>query len=96
MTDARRLRKKDTVTVRRIADETFLVPVCGRPSQMQNVFILNELAEFIWQRLDGEPTLDELIAAVLDRFEVDRERAGRDAAEFVGRLLENDLIQERP
>ena len=96
MTDARRFRKNGRAAVRRIADETLLVPVCGRPSQMKNVYILNELAEFIWRRLDEEPTLDELVASVVDRFEVDRKRARRDAAEFVGRLLENDLIQERP
>lgn len=96
MTEASRFRKKDNLVVRRIADEAFLVPVCGRPHEMRNVFVLNGLAEFIWQRLDGEPTLDEILAAVLDRYEIDRDHARKDASEFIGRLLENDLIQERP
>jgi hypothetical protein len=96
MIDGRRFRKKDNLVVRRVADEAFLVPICGRPQEMRNVFVLNELAEFIWQRLEGEPTLDEILAAVLDSFEIDRDQARKDASEFIGRLLENNLIQERP
>lgn len=94
MSGSPRFRRNDRAALRRIADEAFLVPVCGTPADMQKVYVLNPLAEFIWRRLDGATDLDGLLAAIVDRFEVDRERAADDAAEFLGRLKDQGLIQE--
>ncbi|MBN2346833.1 MAG: PqqD family protein [Candidatus Aminicenantes bacterium] len=89
-----RFRRKESVAARRIAGESFLIPVCGRPADMENVFVLNPVAEFIWERLDGERTLAEIIAEVRESFEVTAGRARADAVEFLGRLLEAGLAEE--
>ena len=34
-------RRKEKVTEREIAGESFLIPVCGKPVDMENIFILN-------------------------------------------------------
>ncbi|MBN2207061.1 MAG: PqqD family protein [Candidatus Aminicenantes bacterium] len=94
MSAAPRYRKSDAAALRRIADEAFLVPVCGTPADMQKVFVLNSLAEFIWRRLDGATDLDDLLAAIVERFDVDRERAAMDAAAFLDQLRDQGLIQE--
>jgi hypothetical protein len=89
----RKFRKKETIASRRIADESFLVPICGQPSDMQKIFILNSLAAFIWQQLDGEHTIDELLTAIVEHFAVDREQARLDTVEFIGQLLEQNLLE---
>jgi hypothetical protein len=88
-----KFRKKESIASRMIAGETFLVPVCGQPVDLQKIFILNSLAEFIWQDLDGVHSLDELITSVVEQFAVDREQARLDAFEFIGRLLELNLLE---
>jgi hypothetical protein len=88
-----KFRKKESIASRTIAEESFLVPICGQPADMQKIFVLNPLADFIWQQLDGERTLDELLAAIVEHFAVDREQARADMVEFVGQLLEQNLLE---
>jgi methyltransferase-like protein len=89
-----KFQKKKSIATRVIADESFLVPVCGQPIDMQNIFILNFLAAFIWEYLDGEHTIDELLTAIVEHFAVEREQARLDAVEFIGQLLERNLLEE--
>jgi hypothetical protein len=89
-----RYRKKDKIAGRNIAGESFLIPVCGKPADMENIFILNPMADFIWQRLDGEQTLAAILAAIVEGFAVDREQALADMTDLIGQLLGNALIEE--
>jgi hypothetical protein len=89
-----RYRKKDRIAGRNIAGESFLIPVCGKPADMENIFILNPMADFIWQRLDGEQTLAAILAAIVKGFAVDREQALADMTDLIGQLLGNALIEE--
>jgi hypothetical protein len=91
---AARFRRKERVTGREIAGESFLIPICGKPVDLDNIFVLNPLAGFIWERLDGEHALAAIVAAIVENFEVSSEQAGADAAEFIGQLLQNDLAEE--
>jgi hypothetical protein len=87
-------RKKDKIADRSIAGESFLIPVCGKPVDMENIFVLNPLADFIWQRLDGVHTLEMVITAITESFAVEREQARTDAVDFVDQLIKNDLVEE--
>jgi len=88
-----KFRKKESIASRTIAGESFLVPVCGQPADMQKIFVLNSLASFIWERLDGESTVAALINAIVEQFAVDRELAQLDAIEFIERLQEQNLLE---
>lgn len=87
------LRKNDAVVSRKIADELFLVPVKGSLADMQRIFTLNPVAEYIWQELDKKD-LNEICNGIVSRFEVGREQAERDIREFITELIEADLIRE--
>jgi hypothetical protein len=89
-----KFRKKESIAGRKIAEESFLVPVCGQPADMQKIFILNPMADFIWQRLDGECSLDELLTAIVENFVIDREHARRDMLEFIEQLQGQNLLEE--
>jgi hypothetical protein len=86
-------RRKETIAERQIAGDAFLVPVCGRPEDLQKIFVLNPVADFIWSRLDGEHDLEELLEAVVGQFEVERDQARLDMVEFVEKLLEQNLLE---
>jgi len=94
MNPTRRFRRKESVAGRRIAGESFLVPICGTPVDMENIFVLNPMADFIWQRLDGEHTLQAIHDEIMENFDVARDQARDDAKELIGQLLAHGLIEE--
>ncbi len=86
-------KKNDNVVSRRIAGEFLLVPVKGKLADMQRIFTLNPVAEYIWQGLD-EKNLNDICNGVVSTFEVKREQAEKDIREFIEELLDSDLIKE--
>jgi len=89
-----KLRRKENIAGRRIAGESFLIPVCGTPVDMENIFVLNPLADFICEHLDGEHTLEAIVADILKTYEVKEEQVTADVAELVGELLAHGLVEE--
>lgn len=61
-----------------------------------NYFGLNEVASFIWNRLEQPSTVAELCDAVLADFDVERERCQADALEFLQGMVEDGLAQVVP
>lgn len=85
-------QKIDSVVSRYVAGETILVPIRGKLADMQKIFALNKVADFIWQRLDGEKNLSNILDDVLNNFEVERTQAESDVQELIMDLLKENLI----
>jgi hypothetical protein len=86
-------RKNADVVSRRIADELFLIPIKGNIADMQRIFTLNPVAEYIWQQIEVK-NLDEIRDGILDGFDVEKERAEADIQELIRELLEAELISK--
>ncbi len=87
------VRDKDVVA-RSIGGELFLVPVRGKLADMEEIFTLTAVAEFIWERLDGEKSVGQVRDELIARFDVDRDRADTDIRAFVQALIEAGLVHE--
>lgn len=87
------IRNRDVVS-RKIAGELFLVPVKGRMADMENIFTLTAVAEYIWDSIDGRKSLNEILVNVVDRFDVEHDQAESDIREFVIELMGAGLITE--
>lgn len=85
-------KKAEKIVVRKIAGETFLVPVAGKLADMQRIFTLNTVGEFIWERVDGQQDVESIISSVTESFEVDRETAEGDVRQFIGELSKEGLL----
>jgi hypothetical protein len=94
-TDATIARIEGGVVSRKIVGETILVPITGKLADLQRVFALNPVAEFIWERLDGKRRLAEIRDDIVVAFEVAPQRAEDDLLELVSELLEEGLVTER-
>ena len=86
--------KTDNIVSRRIAGELFLVPISGDLANMQRIFTLTAVAEFIWEKLDGRMNLNDIRRDVLARFDVPEKQAEVDINEFVTELLKEGLAKE--
>lgn len=88
------LERTKNIVSRKIAGELFLVPISGDLANMQRIFALTEVAEFIWENLDGRLNLNEIRGQVLARFDVPEEQAAADIKELVTELLQEGLARE--
>lgn len=86
-------RKSDNIVSRKIAGELFLVPIRGNLADMQRIFTLNPVAEYIWNNLEKK-TLHNICDEVVLSFEVQREQAKADIRDFITELSEAKLIGE--
>jgi hypothetical protein len=80
------------VLLRVVAGENILVPIRGNLASLQAIFMVNRVGAFVWEALDGARTLDEILAGLLDRFEVSEGEARADLTEFLGKLVESGLV----
>jgi len=87
-------RKNADVVSRKIAGEVILVPVRGNLADMNRIFALDGVGEFIWQALDEGKNLGEIRNELLDRFDVEKATADSDVREFIRELVNADLIRE--
>jgi hypothetical protein len=85
-------KKSGDVVHRRVAGESVLVPVRGNVADMQCLYALDEVAEYIWNCIDGESSAGWIAAKVAEKFDVDEETAERDAGLFIEDLLKHELV----
>ena len=90
------LRSKSSVVQREVAGETFLVPIHGHIADLQELFILNEVGRYLWDRLDSPTCIDDLVASVVAEFEVGEAEARRDTEAFLEQLAQAGLMEEQP
>lgn len=83
--------KKELIN-REIAGERFLVPVGKTVYDSRGLFILTEVGGFIWDLLPEAEDSEQIVAAVLDSYDVDEVTARADVAAFLEKLTELDII----
>jgi hypothetical protein len=81
------IKTKDTAH-RVLSDEAIVV-------NFHNSFFynLNPVGTFIWERCDGQHTLDQIATALSEEYEVSPEVAAKDCREFIEALIEQGLLQ---
>lgn len=75
-----------------IAGDCILVPVGKTILSTTGMFILNEMAEFIWDILPQINAESEILEAVLKEYDVSAEEAAQDISEFLDELRRMEII----
>lgn len=74
---------KPQFATRKIASEMVLVPLKNNIAYMDKLFTMNEVACYIWEKIDGENTKDEIVASIIEEFDIDIKTAEADYIEFI-------------
>lgn len=85
--------RSERIVGRRLADEYVLVPIVGHGAEVDSIFSLNAVGALIWEKLDGKHSGQTVVQAIVDRFEVDLERAADDYQEFIEKLASIEAIR---
>ena len=87
MNTARRFKVQPNVMSRKVGDEHVLLDV-----EKGIYFGLDAVGSRIWELLEAEPSLDEVIAAVVREYDVAAPDARRDVLGLMQELLDRDLV----
>ena len=88
------MKLKDGFLLRNIAGQHMAVPVGERSAELHGVLSLNETGAFLWQQLSREQSVESLICALTETYEVSQENA-RDAVEgFLAQLKIQKVLEE--
>lgn len=90
----KRFKRNEHIVSRAIVGETLLVPIQGHLADMQRIFALNPVADYVWERLDGDTAIDQIAAAVLEEFDVSKNEADGDLVELFEDLIAAELVVE--
>ncbi len=84
----------DLVT-RNVVGETIIVPVKSNVGDLDSIYTLNELGTMIWELIDGQKTVNQIVEEICIAYDVSPEEARKDSLEFLESLEEAGLIRSR-
>ena len=79
---------------RKILEDTVIIPTGKAAHCLSGLISVNETGEFLFELLQTEQTMDSLLAAMLEEFEVEEEIAKADIEAFVKVLIENEMLEQ--
>lgn len=77
---------------REIAGEFLAIPVAPELDS-SNIVILNPVSGLLWEKLQNECTLPQLVKAVTEEFTIDDATAENDIKEFLQMLKESNMLE---
>ena len=85
--------KEGNCVTREIAGETIIVPIKGRVGDLDSIYTLNEVGTLIWQLIDGQRNIGEIVRSIRQTYNVESEEVTRDTFDFLGSLEKAGLIR---
>jgi len=81
-------QQAEGVTFREVGGEAVLLNL-----NTGTYYGLNEVGTFVWQQMDGEHTIDDLVGAICATYAVEQGQAITDVRRLVGELLDAELVR---
>lgn len=83
---------KKKLVKRKIAGDVILVPISDSSLELKGLIVLNETAEFLWDRLPEAADKNDLVKALTDEYEVDRLSAEKAVDGLLTKLSEYGIM----
>jgi len=85
------MKLKDGFIMRDVAGQTVVLPA-GEDLDLNMMITLNDSAKFLWNLLESEKEEADLVAALLNEYDVDEATAKAAVSGFVAKLNENGFL----
>ncbi|MDY3089627.1 MAG: PqqD family protein [Porphyromonas sp.] len=87
------MRIKDTLTLRKIADEYIMITEQGNSVDYTTAIALNDTAVFLIQSTEGkEFTAEDWVTLLVENYEVEQDEARKDVDSLIASLHEIGII----
>ena len=89
------MKIKEGFKMRKLGREHIVVPESKGLVNFNKMISFNDTAAYLWEALSGkEFTVEDIRQLLLDKYEVDEEVAGTDAARLARSWAEAELVEE--
>ena len=89
------MKLKENLTIRKIGDEYMMVSESGLGLDYTRVISLNKSAAYLVQKAEQkEFTHEEWVELLMEKYDVDKERAEADVQQLIEKLAQEGLFQE--
>ena len=86
----------EDVAVRKIEGETIIIPlVAGIGDLEDDLYTLNETGQAIWEKLDGEKSIQTIVDELSAEYEAPAEKILEDVIGIIKELIRRRIIQEK-
>ena len=80
--------------LREIAGDYVIIPVGKTVIEFNGLITVNEVGVSIWNMLQNEVTLDQIVQGILNEYEVEESVAREDIREFLDQLIDGGILTE--
>ena len=80
--------------LRNLAGEYVVMPAGDNTGAFGGAILMNELSAFVWEQLKVSVSRDELLARILDRYEVEEKTAAADLDALLAEMKRMGIIEE--
>ena len=87
------MKIKAEYVLREVANQNIVVPTGKETLKFNGMINLNNSGKFLWNLLKEDRTADELVEALMDKYEVSREVALTDVNNFIAVLEANNFLE---
>lgn len=88
------MKTSNEFIMREIAGEYVLVPIGKRALTFQGLVTMNEVGALIWEMMEKESDIDQIVSGILDEYEVDEQTERKDVLDFIGFLKDCQIIED--
>jgi methyltransferase-like protein len=88
------LSHSKSIVTTKTGNEYVLVPVANNIADMNSVYTLNETGAFIWEHINGENSVEDIINEMMEEYEVDFITASEDVYSFIDDMSKYLIIRE--
>ncbi len=86
--------RSSSVVTRKTGKECVLIPVTNNIADMTSVYTLNETGAFLWELIDGENSIEDMIKALVNEYKIDKETATKDVFGFINNMRKYLIIRK--
>ena len=87
------MKIKEGFILREVAGSYLVVAVGKAVKEFGGVVNLNETGAFLWKLLEKSSNQSEMVDALLNEYDVDRDTAEKDVKAFTDKLMEAKLVE---
>lgn len=87
------MKLKEGFMLRQVAGQYMAVPLAERSTELHGMLTMNETGAFLWEQLSQEQTVDSLVAALVDNYDVTIEVARQATQDFIAQLEREQVLQ---
>ena len=88
------MKRKDNSILKKLGNRFMILPLSDHNISADVILYTNEVGAFIYNHLENETTREDVLAAILAEYDVDRETALKDLNAFLDSMKEKGLLND--